>query len=913
MRLYSWLLRLLPARVRERHGPELAAAFDACIERERLRLGPIGVAWASVRAVADIASAAILLRLDTRRARQVAALGHPPTASGDTAMMSHWQDVRYAARAMRRAPGFSAVVIATLALAIGVNTAIFSVVDGVLLQALPYREPARLVMLYEAIPGALSGPAGFSAPDYQAYETRVQSFEGIAAFGLKQFELSGTDRPERVNAARVSASLFDVLGVPPALGRPFTKAEDEGRLPVAILTDGLWRRKFNADPGIVGRTVSLDRISHTVVGVTPPGFVFPNRGPRLNNIPADLYVPISFTDRELTGFGSMFNNSVVARLKAGVAVAQADAEVKTISGRLVQEIYPQELKEMGLSLSAMALPLRDETVGNVETVLVVLMAAVGVVLLIACADIANLMLTRAAARSREMAVRAALGASRTALVRQVLVETLLLALIGGALGVMLAYWTTAALVRFAPATVPRLHEIGVDVRTLGFAVAVSFVAALLCGLLPAIELSRRPSSDSLKDSGRGGTASVRQRRTFGALVTAQFALAAVLLIGGGLLLRSFERLMAVDPGFRAERVLTMATSLPARAYPRAADVRGFYTRLLERIDALPGVSASATSVDLPLSVRERRAFTIELQPEASARVPNVVAHEWVAGRYFDALGISLKRGRYLNGQDTAQSEPVVVINETMARQFWPGLDPIGQRMAWGGRTNHGPWMRIVGIVADVKQGPLNTETFQQTYQPISQVSDTVVADNVWGGLRSQKVIVRGQADPAAMASAVVAQGREIDPSLPLAQVRTMAEVVSESAGPQRFNTILLGGFAALALVLASLGIAGVLATSVSRRTQEIGVRMALGAQRGDLLRMVIRQGMLLAILGVSLGVPVAFGVTRLMSSMLFEVSPRDPVTFGGVAMLLIAVAFVACYIPARRATRVDPIVALRYE
>ena len=829
-------------------------------------------------------------------------------------MMNLWQDLRYSIRVLARAPLFSAAVIVTLGLAIGASTAVFSVVNTVLLRSLPLADPERLVLLYEAIPKAISGPIGFSAPDFKAFEQRTRSFTGIAAFGNRDFELSGVQQPERVTAARVSAGLFDVLGVAPAIGQAFTREDDEGRRPVAILSDGLWRRAFGADPGVLGRTVILDRQPYTVVGIMPRSFVFPNRGPLLNNVPADLFVPISFSDRELNGFGSMYNNSVVARLRPELTVTQADAEVRAIAGNLVREIYPGSLQEMGFALSASAVSIRDETVGGVERVLYVLLAAIGVVLLIACADVANLTLTRAVTRGREIAVRSALGAGRAQLARQVLVEAALLAIAGGALGVLVAYWLSAAIVGMAPATVPRLHEMSLDLRVLGFAVAVSLSTAVMCGLLPALELSRRPSGELLKEGSRGGTTGARQRRAFGALVAVQFALAIVLLVAGGLLVRSFTRLMAVDPGFRAERVLTLSTSLPSSAYQRGSSIRSFYQQLLERVDRLPGIAASAVATDLPLSVRERRAFTIEGQPPASADLSHVVAHDWLMGAYFDAMSIALRRGRYLSEQDSAQSEPVVVINETMARQFWPDLEPVGQRIAWGGARNHGPWMRIVGIVADVKQGPLGTATVAQTYQPwVQSVADSRSADSVFGALRSLKLIVRANGDPLATAGAIQAQVRAIDPSLPVAQVRTMETVVQESAAPQRFNTVLLGGFAAVALVLAAIGIGGVLATAVSRRTQEIGLRMALGARRGDVLRMVIGQGMALVLLGLAIGIPSALLTTRFMSSLLFGTGPHDVVTFAGATTLLLIVSLVACYVPARRATRVDPMVALRWE
>jgi putative ABC transport system permease protein len=904
---------MLPADFRRRHASDLEAAFLDCLRRERARVGLAGVAYAWVRVVLDTVATAVAVRLDERRTRRIAALRTRGMPQGDTMMTSLWQDVRYAWRGMRRAPVFSMVVIVTLGLAIGANAAIFGVVNAVLLRSLPYPEQERLVAIYQAIPKAIAQPIGFSAPDYVAFEQRATSFESMGTFRNREYELSGIEQPERISVARVSASLFDTLGVGPALGRPFTRQEDEGRQSVAVLSDGLWRRKFGADRALIGRSIVLDRQAYTIVGVMPREFRFPHRGPVLNNIPADVFVPISFTDFERGAFGSMYNNSVVARMKRGISVAQADAEASAIVTAAAQAMYPATLQGLAENVTASVTPLRQETVGRVQTLLSVLLAAVAVVLLIACADIANLMLTRSAAREREMAVRSALGAGRARLIRQSLVESTLLAAGGGLLGLAIGYWASSVLVRVAPPTLPRLHEVGMDLRVLAFTAALSIVTALLCGLLPALQSSHRDSADTLKESGRTGSPGQRQRRMFGALVIAQFALSAVLLVAGALLVRSFMRLMSVDPGFRAEQVLTAGVSLPGTAYAQGSDVRAFYVRLLEAIQRVPGVTAVGASTYLPLSVRERRAFTIEAESPATRDLPHSVAQDWVTGHFFEALAIPLKQGRYLSHQDRSDSEPVAVINETMARRFWSGRDPVGQRLAWGGPDGHGPWMRIVGVVADVKQGPLSSETIPQTYTPLLQVDDRLLGENILGVFRGVKLTVRTPLEATALASAVRAEIRALDPSLPVNALQPMTAVVSASAAPQRFNTVLLASFGGLALLLAALGIAGVLATSVSRRTQELGLRLALGAQSTDLLRMVIRQGMALALLGLALGLPVAFALTRLMSTLLFETSPHDPVTYASVAAVLVAVALVACYIPARRAMRVEPVVALRHE
>jgi predicted permease len=902
----SALLRLYPRDYRDRHDAELSAAMHACVERER-RSGTSFVLTV-LQIVIDATTSAVLVRRDANAASRASRLA--PRSNGDPLMQSLLHDLRYGVRHLSRAPLFSALVIATLALAIGANTAIFSVVNGVLLRALPYSQPERLVLLYESL--GTPRPFGFSAPDLAGFRERARSYDGLAAYRNGEFELSGVDQPERINSVRISASLMDVLGVPPALGRPFTTEEDTGRQPAAILSDGLWRRKFGADTSIVGKPVVLDRRAYTVVGVMPAGFTFPNRGPHLNNIPADVYVPISFTSGELGGFGSMYNNTVVARLKPGVTTQQAGAEAATVAKQIVAELYPAQLREMGLSPNIVVLPMRDEVVGDVRRILFVLLAAVGVVLLIACADIACLMLTRAAAREREMAIRTALGAGRWRVMRLVLIETGVLAVVGGAAGLALAWWGQRALLAAAPAIIPRAQDIGFDPRVLGFTIAASVTAALVCGLLPALEASRRESGTALKEGSRTGSSSVRQRRIFAGLVTVQFACAVVLLAAGGLLIRSFVRLMATDPGFKTDNVISAATSLPASSYPNGASVKTFYTTLLERVAAMPGVTAAGAATDLPLTVRERRAFTIE-NPSPASAPRSAVANDWVTGQYFEALGARVVRGRALGPSDTQTSEPVVVINETLARLYFPGEDPVNRRLAWGGAKTHGPWMRIVGVIGDVKQAGLAKATEIQTWQPWTQVPDGAVANNPTGIFRSLKLLVRSSVPPASLVPAIRQEVRALDPALPVTGIQTLEEIVGASGAPQRFNAALLGGFAGVALLLAALGIGGVLAISVSRRTQEIGIRLALGAHPGDVVRMVIRQGMLLAAAGLAIGLPCAFAVTRLLRSLLFETAPHDLVSFASATVLLCVVALAACAVPALRASRVSPITALRID
>jgi putative ABC transport system permease protein len=899
------LVRLYPPGYRERHGAELAHAMLACVQREAQ--SGVSPRMTIARLALDAVFASILVRRDLRRSRP-----RPLPSPGDSLMPSILYDLRYSVRSIVRAPLFSVLVIATLALAIGANTAIFSVVNGVLLRSLPFESPERLALLYKGIVGERM--FGFSAPDFVAFRDRARSYDSVAAYRTVEFELSGVATPERIKGARISASLLDVLGVRPAFGRAFTAEEDVARQPVAILSDALWRRTFAADPSAVGKAVMLDRRPYTIVGVMPGGASFPPSGPRLNNVPAAVFVPISFSDIELRAFGSMYNNTVIARLKPDVSMAQARAEALAISRAVGAEVYPAELREFASNLTTTVASMQEDIVGNVRRILYILLGAVAVVLLIACADIACLMLTRAAGREREVAIRTALGAGRGRVVRLMLMETGVLAVAGAAGGVVLAWWGARALLASAPIEIPRAQEIGFDFRVLLFTLAVSTAAALITGLLPAWDASRRDSNAALKEGGRSGsTGGVRQQRIFAGLVTLQFASAVVLMAAGGLLIRSFSRLIAIDPGFKADHVVSAATSLPASGYRTGADVRAFYTRLLDGARALPGVTAVGAATDLPLTVRERRALTVENPPAAAAPLPAVVANDWVMGQYFEALGVRIVSGRPLADGDTLASESVVVVNETLARRYWPNADPVGRRVAWGNPTNHGPWMRVVGVIGDIKQAGLAATTEPQTWQPWAQMPDQALGSNIMGIFRSMRLMVRSRVPPASLLSPIREQVRALDPALPVTDIQTLDDVVAASAAPQRFNAALIGGFAAIALLLAAVGIGGVLAITVSRRTQEIGIRLALGADAGVVIRMVIRQGMTLVAAGLAIGVPLALAATRLLTSLLFETTPHDAAAFAGATLVLCLVACAACAAPAIRASRVDPMRALRID
>ena len=814
------------------------------------------------------------------------------------------QDVRFAFRMLRKSPGFTAVAILTLALGIGANTAIFSIVDAVLLRPLPFKNPSRLVMLWEGIPEIGFPKVTDSAPDILFYEHEQKSFESIGAFQNEQLDISGgTGEPERIAAARASASLFPLLGVSPTIGRTYTDAEDNSSANVVLLSYGLWQRRYAADPNIVGKAVDLNRVPYTILGVMPKGFVFPVGSLQYNDTPADVWVPMAFTSDELTGWGNHYNNSVLCRLKPGVTLAQAQSEANLIVGRLLRQ-YPADLLKAfpNFQVHLMLSMFHEEVVGPVQTLLLVLMAAVGLVLLIACANVATLLLSRAASRSKEIAIRTALGASRSRLIRQMLTESLVLALAGGALGVLIAFWGTKGLLALVPSSIPLPPAVSMGGPVLAFVAAICCVTAVVFGVAPAFQTSAASLQGGLQEGGRSGTPGHARRRLQGVFVTVEFALALVLLIGAGLLVRSFTKLLATDLGFRPDHVLTMNVPLPTRAYPNAAPVREFYQQALQRISALPGVKSDGASTDLPLHGNESDAVQVEGK---AGKVP-ALAVSWVFGDYFSTMGIPLLQGRGFTPADRVGSQNVALISEGAAKTIWPGQDALGKRFTVAGGVQV-----VVGIVADVNNGALAEKPQPHVYISYLQAPDMFFAGD--NQLRAMNVAVRTASDPAGVTSAVTAQIHSLDSGLAIAKVHTMDQELSEAVAGPKFNTFLLGIFSLAALFLAAIGIYGVLAYAVAQQTHEIGVRIALGAQRRDVMRLVLVEGARLALVGIVIGVLAAFGLTRLMSSLLYGTSASDPLTFAVVSIVLFAVALLACYVPARRAMRVDPLVALRYE
>jgi len=811
-----------------------------------------------------------------------------------------YNDFRYAVRMLLKTPGFTIAAVATLGLGIGACTAIFSVVNAVLLRPFPYQNPGRLALIREAIPKLGSGSVPVSAPDVLDFQRLNHVFEKVAGFENLSMDLSGVNEPERLAAARVSSGLFPLLGVEPMLGRSFSSDEDRPGQNVVILGHGLWQRRFGADRLIIGKMLTLNRNLYTVVGVMPNGFQFPQIGITFAG-PADLWVPMRFTSEELSQRGDNFNIGVIARLKPDVSFEQANAEARSVAAR-IRESYPPAVGN-DFDLTAHVLPFKEEVVRNVRRLLLVLLGAVGLVLLIACTNVANLLLARAASHRKEMAVRRALGASRYRLLRQILVECFLLALSGAGLGLLIGIWGTDLFVSFTADALPRAREISLDVRVLGFALGLALLTSVLFSLAPFLHVSRLKLTHMLNEGTRNATASPARGRLRTGLVVCEITLSLVLLICAGLFIRSFKLLNQVDPGFKPQKVLSMTIALPATSYRTDAQVFLFYQQLMEQLERLPGVLSVGAGTDLPLRSSWTRLFTAEGWKEPPSGISPTNAHTVVFGNYLSALGIPLKRGRYFTDQDRSATSGVLLINETMAQRFWPNEDPLGKRLKWGLPGSENPWLTIVGVVGDVKDGRLNAETRPHTYEPYVQ-------SNL---IRFLRVVLRGAHGQQRLAAAMRAQVWALDRDLPVSDLQTMEQIVVDSVAPQRFNTILLGSFAAVALVLACVGIYGVMAYLVTQRTQEIGIRMALGAQQRDVFQSVVGQAMMLVLIGLAIGLVAALCVTRLLSSLLYGIGATDPVTFTMVSLLLMGVAFLASVIPGYRASRVDPMVALRCE
>ena len=805
------------------------------------------------------------------------------------------QDVRFALRLMRKNLGFTTVAVLTLALGIGANTAIFSVVNSILLNPLPYEEPDRIVMIGNRI-GSEPPPYWVSFPQFTDLQDQNRAFEEIAMYGGVSLSFSGVEAdPERISAAEVSAGFFDVLRVRPVLGRTFLPEEDHpGNNRLVILSYSLWQQRFGGAGDVVGKTIHILGQNHVVVGIMPPRFAFPSEE-------INAWIPLgpSLPYKEARG---LHRFQVIARVKSDVSLEQARANVGSISLRLL-ETYPDHYpKDLNWSLGVASLP--DVIVGRVRPALLVLLGAVGFVLLISCVNVANLLLTRASAREKEIAIRAALGAGRSRLVRQLLTESIALAALGGVAGLLVAYWGLGTLVTLIPYQVPRLEEVGIDGVVLGFTLGLSVLTGMVFGLIPAHQVAGRDIHEALKEGGRSSSAAGRHRAR-NLLAVVEIALAVVLLVGAGLMVRSFLRLQQVDSGFRSERVLTTRLTLSKSRYETASQKNTFYQQLLSRIESLPGVLSAAAISTPPLYGGWSWGWVPEgFTPRKRSEVPDS-QFRVVSPGYFQTMNISLLRGRDFSDADDGEGQPVVIISRWLARKYWPEEDPVGKRLRLLGEKGDDYWRTIVGVVGDVRHWGPSREVAPLLYVPHLQAADFA--------LGSMTVLVRTAGDPTGMMGTIRSQVLAIDPQQPVFNIRTMDQFVSDSVAQPRFHFLLLGLFAVLALVLAAVGVYGVISYSVGQRTHEFGVRMALGAQRADILKLVVGQGMLLTLIGVAVGLAGAFALTRFLQSLLFGVAPTDPATFAAVAVLLGVVALLACYIPARRATKVDPMVALRYE
>jgi len=899
VRLYAGLLRLLPESFRERHGAEMIRVFQEMWREEsglpRIRVW-LAAAWDLGRQAGRERRKERAVRRGARKAYRGGEEGRG--TGGATSMDSTVQDVAFAFRQLRKRPGFTLVLVVTLALGIGAATAVFSVVEGVLLHPLPYPSPDRLTVVWTQFPGQNLMKFPASWPEYQDYRRNSRSYEDLGLWGSTQRTLTGDGDPERLEVAYFTWSMFQVLGVAPELGRVFSAEEDQdGHDRVVVLSHGLWERRFGSDPSVIGRTLEMDGAPLTVLGVMPSGFSFPNRS-------TQAWIPLGIDPANPPGRASHFGR-ILGRLAPGVTLDQARTELRGLIRRWQDD--PSLSHTWHLEFHPVVLrPLHEEMVGDVRTALLVLMGAVTIVLLIACANVANLLLVRGEGRLREISIRAAVGAGRGRIVRQLMTENLVTALLGGMMGVVLAHVGLNGLLALAPPGLPRADTIGLNPVVLGFALGAVVFSGLLFGLAPAFQTWRMDVNGTLRDEGRGGTAGRHRSRVRQLLVVSQTALAMVLLVAAGLLLQSFWRLQGVDPGFRSDDVLAFSLSLPASTYPDPESVTGFYDELVPRLNTLPGVESAGLVFTPPLTGSlPPNDIAIEGISRTEEDGPPFTADlQAVSAGYFSIMRIPLLQGRVFDGTDRQDSEPVAVVDEVFARSFFDApSEGVGDRV----RVPGGEWARIVGIVGSVRQDALAVEPRAQLYLLSAQTART------WSLRRDLTVLLRTDVDPLTLVPAVRARVGSMDPDLPVYHVTTMAQTVDRSTARERFTMFLQIVFAGVALILAVVGIYGVLSFSVAQRAREMGIRMALGAERARIVRLVIRQGMVLVGAALVLGILGALSVATVLASLLYDVSPRDPLTFGVVTLTLTVVALLACWIPARRASGVDPQTALRLD
>jgi putative ABC transport system permease protein len=816
------------------------------------------------------------------------------------------KDIRFALRQLLKQPAFTAIAVVTVALAIGATTAVLSLVNGLLIRPLPYREPQQLVLLLQHFQSQNLDRIPVSPPEFKDYETRAHSFEKLGAFGYTNFNLAGEDKPERIPGATVTAGVLPLLGVSPLQGRFFDAQECTlGRDNVVIISARLWQRRFNSDPQIIGKKLLLDGKTYTVVGVMPATFDFPLQLFNLGNGGqfggrAEIWKPLAFTDAEMKQRGSR-SYAIIGRLAGGTSVTQAQSEIETLNAQMRLE-HPNNYSQDN-SFGGDVLQLQALAVTRMRPALFILLGAVFLVLLIACANLTTMLLARAAAREREIAIRVALGAGRLRLLKQVFTESVLLALIGGAAGVVLALWGIELLKTIGAQTVPRLREVNVDLVVLGVTAAICVGTGIMFGLAPGLVSARPELTEALKEGGRSSTGGARRNRLRNGLVIAEVALALVLLSGAGLLLKSFARLQNVNPGFNPRNALTFEISLPKVQYPNDPSIIRFNNEAQRRIASLPGVQSAGFSTILPLAgTNSDSSFAIEGQPSNDRNPSPDEENREVSPDYFRALEIPLIKGRFFTDADNADAPPVIIVNQAFAKKFWPNQEAVGKRIVMGGMSEHPNWITIIGVVGDVRHFGLDVDPKPEMYVPFTQ-------DPYFTAI----YVVRSNQDPASLLPGIRREIQAIDPAVPLANVRTFERVIADSVAPRRLSVVLLGVFAGVAVLLASVGIYGVMSFIVVQRTPEIGVRMALGAQRSDVLKLILVRSLKLISVGAAIGLIVALLSAGALRALLYNVSAFDTPTFVLVTILLAAVALAASYLPAMRATRADPMTALHAE